>query len=124
MAFLTLSSSSLQSALIDLEDLIALVDSESSLSALEYCLLSSFEKLNELTLIDPQPTPSRWLTKARLLLALLRSSQETLTRLCLDIDLTPHAEKGFHPKAWKEISKTQEDILSQITRCILHSGKL
>ena len=75
LVFLTLSRSCLQSALIDLEDLIALSTSESSLSVLEYCLHSSFEKLSELTLEDPKPTSSHWLTKKQLLLALLRSSQ-------------------------------------------------
>ena len=74
LVFLTLARSCLLSALIDLEDLVALAGSESSLSVLEYCLHSSFERLSELTLMDPKPTSSRWLTKVRLLLALLRSS--------------------------------------------------
>ena len=47
-----------------------------------------------------------------------------MTRLCLDIDLTPHVERKFDPSAQKEVAKTQEDTLNQITRCILHSTKL
>ena len=124
LAFLTLAQSCIQSALIDLQDLISLCHSEACQSLLEYGFSTSFGNVMELTVEDLEPNAASWERKKALLIGLLRSSQKTISRLCLDIDLTPHCERRFDPNEHREIAKLQTESLKRITACILSSPKL
>lgn len=113
--------------MIDLQDLIGLCHSETCHSLLEHELSASscsFGNLVELTIEDPKPNPTSWKRKKTLLVAILGSSQKTINRLCLDIDLTPHYERKFDPHEQREIAKLQTENLKRVTACILNSPKL
>jgi hypothetical protein len=55
LTFLVLAQPAIQSALIDLQDLIALCHSESSFALLEHGLSTSFANVMELTIEDLKP---------------------------------------------------------------------